>query len=84
MAMAKKTEKRILAQTKAQERLLLFWVGCVCPMGMLYEPTQALYVLNQQNVLLSAWMISWVIFCCCWCLLFGDDKDDDDDDRNQN
>ena len=42
MAMAKKQEKLILAQTKAQERLLLFWVGCVCPMGVLYEPTGAL------------------------------------------
>jgi hypothetical protein len=39
MAMAKKQKKRILAQTKAQGRLLLFWVGCVCPMGLLYAPT---------------------------------------------
>jgi hypothetical protein len=39
-----KAEKWILAlaQTKAQERLLLFWVGCVCPMGVLYEPTGAI------------------------------------------
>ena len=42
MAMAKKQKKLILAQTKAQERLLLFWVGCVCPMGVLYEPTGAI------------------------------------------
>ena len=37
-----KAEKMNLAQTKAQERLLLFWVGCVCPMGVLYEPTGAI------------------------------------------
>jgi hypothetical protein len=42
MAMAKKQEKYILAQTKAQDRLLLFWVGFVCPMGVLYEPTGAI------------------------------------------
>ena len=36
MAMTKKQGK------KAQERLLLFWVGCVCPMGVLYEPTGAI------------------------------------------
>ena len=38
----RKAEKYILVRTKAQERLLLFWVGCVCPMGVLYEPTGAL------------------------------------------
>ena len=27
----------ILARTKAQGRLMLFWVVCVCPMGILYE-----------------------------------------------
>jgi hypothetical protein len=42
MTMAKKQKKTIFAQTKAQARLLLFWVGCVCPMGVLYEPTDAL------------------------------------------
>ena len=42
VAIAKKQEKIILAQTKAQERLLLFWVGCVCPLGVLYEPTGAI------------------------------------------
>jgi hypothetical protein len=37
MAMAGKQEKKKnLARTKAQGRLLLFWVGCVCPMGVLY------------------------------------------------
>ena len=28
-----------MARTKAQGRLLLFWVGCVCPTGVLYAPT---------------------------------------------
>ena len=42
MAMTKKAGKWILAQTKVQERVLLFWVGCVCPMGVLYEPTGAI------------------------------------------
>jgi hypothetical protein len=43
MAMAEKQEKKlILARTKAQERLLLFWVGFVCPMGGLYDPTGTL------------------------------------------
>ena len=37
-----KAEKWILAQTKAQERLLLLWVGFVCPMGVLYAPMDAL------------------------------------------
>jgi hypothetical protein len=46
----RKAGKWILARTKAQERLLLFWMGCVCVclmvMGVLYsyEPTRALYV----------------------------------------
>jgi hypothetical protein len=34
MAMAGKQKKGFLARTKAQERLLLLWVGCVCPMGV--------------------------------------------------
>ena len=34
-----KAEKMNLARTKLQGRLLLFWVGCVCPTGVLYAPT---------------------------------------------
>ena len=43
MAMAKKQGKWVLAQTKAQGWLLLFWVGCVCPMGVLYGHMGTLY-----------------------------------------
>jgi hypothetical protein len=31
-----------LARTKAQRMLVLFWVGCVCPMGMLNGPVDTL------------------------------------------
>jgi hypothetical protein len=37
MAMAGKQKNEFLARTKAQGRLLLFWVVCVCLMGVLYE-----------------------------------------------
>jgi hypothetical protein len=43
MSVAGKQKKIILARTKAQGRLLLFWVGCVCPMGV-YMNLWTLYV----------------------------------------
>jgi hypothetical protein len=36
MDLAEKLKKVIFCGTKAQGRLLLFWVGCVCHMCMLY------------------------------------------------
>ena len=45
----RKAEKRILARTKLQGRLLLFLVGCVCPMGVLYMPLRALYNPNSPK-----------------------------------
>jgi hypothetical protein len=44
MAMAGKQKKnKILVRTKAQGRLLLFWVVCVCLMGVLYGHIWTLY-----------------------------------------
>jgi hypothetical protein len=43
MPMAKKQEKMVFGETKAQGWLLLFWVGCVCTMGVLYGHTGAIH-----------------------------------------
>jgi hypothetical protein len=41
--MAGKQKKLVLARTKAQGWLLLFWVGCVCIMGVLFGQTSTIH-----------------------------------------
>jgi hypothetical protein len=50
-----------IARTKAQGRLLLFWVGCVCPMGVLYGHMGTIQPPNHQNARLPTWVISRLI-----------------------
>jgi hypothetical protein len=43
MAMAGTQKDEHLEQNKAQGRLLLFWAGCVCTMGVLYGHTGTIH-----------------------------------------
>jgi hypothetical protein len=55
-----KQEKRILARSKTQGRLLLFWMVCVCPMGVLYGHMGTIQP-QTANIQLAC-LISGVIF----------------------
>jgi hypothetical protein len=61
MAMAGKQKKQILSRTKAQGRLLLFWVVCVCLMGVLYGHMGTITIQPQPQ---TANMAAYWPACC--------------------